>query len=222
MKILLVMFILLMLPVLNLDNLNNDDFNKSLVIGGCYVKIPRLDDIVCKTIKDNYEFFQNPNKHKYGTWKSKNINGNPRNLSVCILNNNIILDHMVELTNIIDECYDKLFDKIKIIHNCIDYNMTKKRQIGINYYGEKTDNSPLGRLGTHTDQSIITIVVADGPGLVAKINNNWIPVDPLDNCLIINYGDILNRMTHGKINALVHRVSRSLENKRQSMAYFYL
>ena len=63
-------------------------------------------------------------------------------------------------------------------------------------------------IATHTDYGCLTLLATDGsPGLeVRKIGGGWIPVSAPPGEFVINFGDMLEIWTGGKIKATPHRV----------------
>ena len=61
---------------------------------------------------------------------------------------------------------------------------------------------------THTDYGCLTLLATDGsPGLeVRKLGGGWIPVSAPPGEFVINFGDMLEIWTGGKIKATPHRV----------------
>ena len=63
-------------------------------------------------------------------------------------------------------------------------------------------------IATHTDYGCLTLLATDGsPGLeVRKLGGGWIPVSAPPGEFVINFGDMLEIWTGGKIKATPHRV----------------
>ncbi|MFT5630959.1 MAG: isopenicillin N synthase-like dioxygenase [Gammaproteobacteria bacterium] len=63
-------------------------------------------------------------------------------------------------------------------------------------------------IATHTDYGCLTLLATDGsPGLeVRKLGGGWIPVSAPPGEFVINFGDMLEMWTGGKIKATPHRV----------------
>ncbi|MGA7538863.1 MAG: 2OG-Fe(II) oxygenase family protein [Steroidobacteraceae bacterium] len=74
----------------------------------------------------------------------------------------------------------------------------------------------------HTDSGFITLLAQDGvPGLQARSRvGQWVDVPPLEGTLVVNFGQVLERWSAGRIRATEHRVLGSgLE--RFSIPFFY-
>lgn len=81
------------------------------------------------------------------------------------------------------------------------------------------------RAAAHEDINLITILVAaTTTGLELKDRDGtWLPVETEKNNLIVDAGDMLQRITNGKIPATTHRVvnpNDGTNNHRYSMPYF--
>jgi len=64
------------------------------------------------------------------------------------------------------------------------------------------------RAGQHEDINLITLLMgASSAGLeVLDKQNNWIPITALPNQLVVNVGDMLQRLTNNKLRSTTHRV----------------
>ena len=74
----------------------------------------------------------------------------------------------------------------------------------------------------HTDSGFVTLLAQDGvPGLQARSRSGqWIDVPPLEGALVVNFGQVLEQWSAGRIRATEHRVLGSgLE--RFSIPFFY-
>ena len=59
-------------------------------------------------------------------------------------------------------------------------------------------------------------------GLQIKKKNSWIDVPALEDCLIINIGDLMELWTAGRWVSTLHRViARPNQPPRKSLAYFH-
>jgi isopenicillin N synthase-like dioxygenase len=74
----------------------------------------------------------------------------------------------------------------------------------------------------HTDSGFVTLLAQDGvPGLQARaLDGRWIDVPPLEETLVVNFGQVLEQWSARRIRATEHRVLGSgLE--RNSIPFFY-
>jgi len=82
------------------------------------------------------------------------------------------------------------------------------------------------RAGAHEDINTITLLLgAEEAGLELKTRDGrWIPVSPKPGELVINIGDMLQRLTNGKLRSTPHRVVNPTpdraSNARYSMPFF--
>jgi isopenicillin N synthase-like dioxygenase len=74
----------------------------------------------------------------------------------------------------------------------------------------------------HTDSGFITLLAQDGvPGLQARSRaGQWVDVAPLEGTLVVNFGQVLERWSAGRIRATEHRVLGS-GRERFSIPFFY-
>jgi isopenicillin N synthase-like dioxygenase len=82
------------------------------------------------------------------------------------------------------------------------------------------------RAGQHEDINLITLLMgASAEGLeVLDKQNNWIPITALPNQLVVNVGDMLQRLTNNKLKSTTHRVVNPPKEKwgfpRYSIPFF--
>lgn len=82
------------------------------------------------------------------------------------------------------------------------------------------------RAAEHGDINLITLLMgASADGLqVLRRDGKWIPITALPNQLVVNVGDMLERLTNGKLKSTIHRVvnpPRELMNSsRYSIPFF--
>jgi isopenicillin N synthase-like dioxygenase len=93
---------------------------------------------------------------------------------------------------------------------------------------ENPDNVPADavRAAEHGDINLITLLMgasADGLQVLRK-DGKWIPITALPEQLVVNVGDMLERLTNKKLKSTIHRVvnpARQLMNKpRYSIPFF--
>ena len=74
----------------------------------------------------------------------------------------------------------------------------------------------------HTDSGFLTLLAQDGvPGLQARARSGrWVDVPPLEGTLVVNFGQVLERWSAGRIRATEHRVLGS-GRERFSIPFFY-
>ena len=82
------------------------------------------------------------------------------------------------------------------------------------------------RAGAHGDINFITILMgASAKGLeILTRNNKWIPIESEEDHLVINVGDMLERLTNNKLKSTIHRVvnpeKKLLHTSRFSIPFF--
>lgn len=74
----------------------------------------------------------------------------------------------------------------------------------------------------HTDSGFLTLLAQDGvPGLQARARDGgWVDVPPAEGALAVNFGQVLERWSGGRIRATEHRVIGT-GAERHSIPFFY-
>ena len=91
----------------------------------------------------------------------------------------------------------------------------------VHYPPEKPERNQFG-ISPHTDHGFITLIpISEVPGLEVKSQDgSWISVNYLENGLIVNSGDFMQKWTNGRFIATPHRVVAP-EKDRYISAFFY-
>jgi len=77
-------------------------------------------------------------------------------------------------------------------------------------------------VGEHTDYGLLTLLAQDqNGGLQVKSNDTWIDAPPIENALVCNLGDMLDRLTGGWYRSTPHRVLNSSGRGRLSFPLFF-
>ncbi len=84
------------------------------------------------------------------------------------------------------------------------------------------DAAGMPRRGEHVDSGFVTLLCQhDVGGLEVKLRDgSWLPVEPDDGRVVVNFGGVLERWTGGRIRATPHRVI-SHAPIRHSIPFFY-
>ncbi len=82
------------------------------------------------------------------------------------------------------------------------------------------------RAGEHEDINLITLLVgasADGLEVLNK-QNQWVAVTKVEDCIVVNVGDMLQRLTNNRLKSTTHRVvnppKEKWGNARYSIPFF--
>ncbi|KAJ0049350.1 hypothetical protein Pint_15215 [Pistacia integerrima] len=74
----------------------------------------------------------------------------------------------------------------------------------------------------HEDGNCVTFVFQDQVGgLEVKKNDQWIPVTPAQDTIVVNLGDVIQVLSNNKLKSATHRVVRVKGKSRYSYAFFY-
>jgi isopenicillin N synthase-like dioxygenase len=77
-------------------------------------------------------------------------------------------------------------------------------------------------VGEHTDYGLITLLAQDHcGGLQVRTDHGWIEVPPIEETLVCNVGDMLERLTGGRFVSAPHRVLNQSGRERLSFPLFY-
>lgn len=95
----------------------------------------------------------------------------------------------------------------------------------INHYTppESVKGDVVEGLGMHTDMSCITILYQDENGglQVRSKEGKWMDIDPREDALVVNIGDLLQAWSNGKLRSSEHRVVLRESANRFSIAFFW-
>jgi len=88
-------------------------------------------------------------------------------------------------------------------------------------YPPSAKTSDLWGVGKHTDYGLLTLLAQDQHGgLEVYSQDKWISAPPIENHLICNIGDMLDRLTAGWYVSTPHRVKAQKESHRLSYPLF--
>lgn len=88
---------------------------------------------------------------------------------------------------------------------------------------ECMNHEELEGLGMHTDMSCVTIVYQDQIGglQVRSKEGKWMDINPRDDTLVVNVGDLMQAWSNGKLRSSEHRVVLKQPVNRFSVAFFW-
>ena len=93
-------------------------------------------------------------------------------------------------------------------------------------YSAVASDASAGRFaaGAHSDYGALTIlkILDDAPGLeILTADGTWYAVPPEPDVFIVNFGDLMERWSNGKLRSTKHRVMTSGISERYSCAFFF-
>ncbi|KAI3850564.1 hypothetical protein MKX03_004000 [Papaver bracteatum] len=145
-----------------------------------------------------------------------------------------------EFSELIEEYGNKMTDISKrimaIVLNCLGDGFVKKYYEPefsnchgylriINYSPPEVvkEKEEIEGLGMHTDMSCITIVYQDQIGglQVRSKQGKWMDINPCEDTLVVNIGDLLQAWSNGRLRSSEHRVILKRPVNRLSLAFFW-
>ena len=75
----------------------------------------------------------------------------------------------------------------------------------------------------HKDFGCLTLLAQDDVGglQVQTPAGNWVDAPPMENAFVVNVGDMLHRMSNGKLRSTPHRVINASGRERYSVPFFF-
>ncbi|XP_021286305.1 gibberellin 20-oxidase-like protein [Herrania umbratica] len=92
-----------------------------------------------------------------------------------------------------------------------------------NYTPPNSMKEEVDGLGMHTDMSCVTIVYQDEIGglQVRSKEGKWMDINPCEDTLVVNIGDLMHAWSNGKLRSSEHRVVLKRIVNRFSLAFFW-
>ncbi|XVF55246.1 hypothetical protein PTKIN_Ptkin06aG0021800 [Pterospermum kingtungense] len=92
----------------------------------------------------------------------------------------------------------------------------------VNYYPACSKPDQVLGVSPHSDTSTISILTQEDDvcGLQIRHNNEWVPVNPIPNALVVNVGDVIEMWSNGKYKSIEHRAVTNDKKARISYATF--
>jgi len=90
----------------------------------------------------------------------------------------------------------------------------------IHYPPTTGDESHFG-VAPHTDFGCLTLLLQELDGLEVWQNDTWITAPPIENTLVVNIGDLLEKWSNGRMPSTRHRVRNNTHRDRYSIAMFH-
>ncbi len=122
------------------------------------------------------------------------------------------------------ECSTKVLRALAFsLGESIDYftrNFSRPTSRGSLIYYPANASGAYG-VSPHSDFGCLSLLIQGGPGLSAQTaNGEWYDVDPIENTLVANIGDLLSRWTNGLFRSVPHCVVNKGNAARYSLVVF--
>lgn len=90
------------------------------------------------------------------------------------------------------------------------------------YPAQPTEDRESWGVGEHTDYGVLTLLLQDVVGgLQIKRDGLWLDAPPIEDTLVCNIGDMLERLTRGLYRSTPHRVRNTSGQSRLSFPFFF-
>ncbi|XP_015159303.1 1-aminocyclopropane-1-carboxylate oxidase-like [Solanum tuberosum] len=123
----------------------------------------------------------------------------------------------VVLEGIINECLGLPPDFLPNYRN----DRSRDSLLGLHYFPAIEDDDNTAKTA-HEDPGCFTILYQDEVrGLEVHKDDQWIPIAPSKDKLIVNIGDVIQVLSNNKFKSTTHRVVRPSETNRYSYSFFY-
>ena len=127
-----------------------------------------------------------------------------------------------EVTHRIIAVFDRALEANGALTGMFDPPTTWLRLL---HYPPQDPQSPADEFGSapHTDFGAITILAQDDVGglSVKTTAGEWVDVPPIPGSFVLNVGDMLHRLSNGRLRSTPHRVTNRTGKERFSIPFFY-
>ncbi|CAF3372463.1 unnamed protein product [Rotaria sp. Silwood2] len=151
------------------------------------------------------------------------------------------LDNYQFINKFYRDCYDLCMKLLTYVAQCFnidsDYFTSRhKWELKsddivrlLHYPTVKNQSDECIRAGAHSDYGSLTLLFQhehkSGLQVLDRSTNTWYPVEPFDDMIVVNFGDIFEYWSKGFIKSTVHRVIMPIvdstkDNERFSIAFF--
>ncbi|RKO92990.1 hypothetical protein BDK51DRAFT_42951 [Blyttiomyces helicus] len=102
---------------------------------------------------------------------------------------------------------DAIFAELGIDSEVVDVGDQHSSFMRVNYYPIAADHKSVG-VHAHTDAGLLTLLWQQSgvEGLQVLRENEWVPIPPIDDALVVNVGDMLQVIVNDRLRAPRHRV----------------
>lgn len=91
----------------------------------------------------------------------------------------------------------------------------------LNHYPPCSESTEHLGISEHTDAGALTVLLQDQqPGLQVSYEDEWVTIEPVEQALTVNIGDIVQVWSNDHFKAPLHRVLTNSQQPRYSAAYF--
>ncbi|CAF1024050.1 unnamed protein product [Adineta steineri] len=150
-------------------------------------------------------------------------------------------DNYEIITKFQNDCYELCMKLLTYLAQSFDidsdyFTSKHKRELKsagtlrlLHYPAVKNYSDESIRAGAHSDYGSLTLLFQhlhqSGLEVLDRSTNTWYPVEPYDDMIVVNFGDVFEYWSKGFIKSTVHRVTMPIvdstkENERFSIAYF--
>lgn len=134
-----------------------------------------------------------------------------------------VLDYMSALTNVGQRVLQLMAEGLQLDSEYFQRRYTADPTILFrifNYPSAPASHAGWG-VGAHTDYGLLTLLQQDDiGGLQVRNGDRWLDVPDVEDSLVCNVGDMLERLTNGRYLSALHRARNTSNRQRLSMVLF--